>query len=185
METKTKAAKIEAGEAFSVKGSRGISIFDLILRIVAIVGTFGSAVAMGTTNQTLPFFNQFIEFQAQYDDFTTFTLFVIVNAIVCGYLALSLPLSILHIIRSRAANSRVLLIVLDTVMLALLSAGASAAAAIVYLAHNGNSSANWFAICQQFQNFCQRISGSLIGSFVAVVSVVLLVILSGVALSRH
>lgn len=70
-------------------------------------------------------------------------------------------------------------------MLALLTAGASAAAATVYLAHNGNSSANWIAFCQQYQNFCQRISGSLIGSFVAVVSIVLLVILSGVALSRH
>lgn len=70
-------------------------------------------------------------------------------------------------------------------MLAFLTAGASAAAAIVYLAHNGNSSANWFAICQQYQDFCQRSSGSLIGSFVAVVSIVLLIILSGVALSRH
>ncbi|KAL3501437.1 hypothetical protein ACH5RR_035886 [Cinchona calisaya] len=186
MDTKEKVVKLEAGEASSrVKGSRGISIFDLILRIVAIVGTLGSAIAMGTTNQTLPFFNQFIQFQAQYNDFSTFTLFVIVNAIVCGYLALSLPLSIFHIVRSRAAKSRILLIFLDTMMVALLTAGASAAAAIVYLAHNGNSSANWFAICQQYQDFCQRISGSLIGSFVAVVSIVLLIILSGVALSRH
>ncbi|CDP00357.1 unnamed protein product [Coffea canephora] len=185
METKTKAVKLEAGEASRAKGGRGVSIFDLILRIVAIVGTLGSAIAMGTTSETLPFFSQFVQFQAQYDDFTTFTLFVIVNAIVCGYLALSLPLSIYHIIRSRAAKSRVLLIFLDTTMLALLTAGASAAAGIVYLAHNGNSSANWFAICQQFQDFCQRASGSLIGSFVAVVSIVLLVILSGIALSRH
>lgn len=48
-------------------------------------------------------------------------------------------------------------------MLALLTAGASAAAAIVYLAHKGNVRANWFAICQQFDSFCERISGSLIG----------------------
>lgn len=71
------------------------------------------------------------------------------------------------------------------IMLALVTGGASAAAAIVYLAHTGNSSANWFSICQQYQNFCQRVSGSLIGSFGAVVILVLLVLLSGIALSRR
>lgn len=73
MDTKVKVEKLEAAEVSSrAKGSRGISIFDFILRIVALVGTLGSAVAMGTTNQTLPFFNQFIQFQAQYNDFDTF-----------------------------------------------------------------------------------------------------------------
>lgn len=70
-------------------------------------------------------------------------------------------------------------------MLAALTAGASAAAAIVYLAHKGNASANWLAICQQYQNFCNRITGSLIGSFGAVFILVLLIPLSGLALSRQ
>ncbi|CAI9096570.1 OLC1v1032751C1 [Oldenlandia corymbosa var. corymbosa] len=185
--TTTKAVKLEAAESsYRAKGStRGISIFDLVLRIVAIVGTLGAAVAMGTTQQTLPFFSQFVQFQAQYNDIDTFTMFVIVNSIVCGYLALSLPLSIYHIVRSRAGKSRVLLLLLDTIILCLLTAGASAAAAIVYLAHNGNSSANWFAICQNFQDFCQRSSGAVIGSFVAVAAISLLIILSGFALSRR
>lgn len=185
-----KGGKLEAaGESEKPhigKGSRGIAILDFILRIAAIGGTIGSAVGMGTADQTLPFITQIVRFEAQYDDFTTFTLFVIANAIACGYLALSLPLSIFHIIRRRGAGkSRVLLILLDTIILALLTGGASAAAAIVYLAHNGNSSANWFAICQQFQEFCQGTSGALIGSFGAVVVLALLVILSGIALSRR
>jgi phosphoglycerol transferase MdoB-like AlkP superfamily enzyme len=70
-------------------------------------------------------------------------------------------------------------------MLALLTAGASAAAAIVYLAHKGNVRANWFAICQQFNNFCERTSGSLIGSFASVVVFVLLIFLSSSALGRR
>lgn len=69
-------------------------------------------------------------------------------------------------------------------MLGLVTAGASAAAAIVYLAHNGNSKANWFAICQQFNSFCERISGSLIGSFVGIVVFILLIFISAVALCR-
>lgn len=70
-------------------------------------------------------------------------------------------------------------------MLGLLTAGASASAAIVYLAHNGNTNTNWFAICRQFNSFCERISGSLIGSFVGVGVFILLILLSGLALSRR
>ncbi|KAL8150174.1 hypothetical protein V2J09_019982 [Rumex salicifolius] len=171
-----KSGGIEGGEASKMGPlqppppppgvNRGLGIMDLILRVVAGVGTLASAIAMGTTNETLPFF-------------------IVANALVCGYLILSLPLSIFHIIRSRASGSRILLIILDTVALGLLTGGASAAAAIVYLAHNGNTSANWFAICQQFNSFCERISGSLIGSFIGIVVFVLLIILSAAALSRR
>jgi hypothetical protein len=53
--------------------SKGVSILDVILRFVAIIGTLASAIAMGTTNQTLPFFTQFIRFKAQYSDLPTLT----------------------------------------------------------------------------------------------------------------
>lgn len=71
------------------------------------------------------------------------------------------------------------------IMLVFLTSGASAAAAIVYLAHNGNTSANWFSICQQYTDFCQRSAGSLIGSFGAMALMVLLIIFSAIALSRR
>ncbi|KAK4371052.1 hypothetical protein RND71_010527 [Anisodus tanguticus] len=135
-----KAVLIESGEASkAVTGhgvNRGFSVFDLVLRIVAIVGTLAGAIAMGTAEQTLPFVTQLVQFSAQYGDFDSF----------------------------KAGKSRILLIFLDAIMLVLLTSGASAAAAIVYLAHNGNSSANWFSICQQYTDFCLRSAGSLIGS---------------------
>lgn len=185
-----KSGPLEPGEPSRVpprihKGNKVVSILDLVLRAVAIVATLASAVAMGTTNETLPFFNQFIQFRARYNDLPTFTFFVIVNSIVCFYLVLSLPMSIFHIVRSRATFTRVILIFLDSVMLALLTLGASAAAAIVYLAHKGNASANWLAICQQFNNFCQRISGSLIGSFGGILVFIVLILLSAIALCRR
>ncbi|KAH6798087.1 hypothetical protein C2S52_022641 [Perilla frutescens var. hirtella] len=165
--------------------SRGFSILDLVLRMVAVVGTLGSAVVMGTTDETLPFSTQAVIFHAQYNDIPTFRFFVIANATVCAYLAVSLPMSIYHVIRTRSAKSRALLIFLDVTMLAVLTAGASAAAAIVYLAHKGNASANWVAICRQYQNFCSRITGSLIGSFAAVFILILLIPLSGLVLCRR
>ncbi|CAN6572023.1 unnamed protein product [Malus baccata var. baccata] len=157
--------------------NRGASILDFILRIVAFLGTLVSAIAMGTTQERLPFFTQFLQFRTEYDDLPTFTFFVVANSIVCTYLVFSLALSVFHIIRSNAKKSRIILIFFDTV--------SAAAAAIVYLAHKGNAKANWFAICQQFNAFCEHISGSLIGSFVGVVVFILLILLSAAALSRR
>ncbi|KAL8038592.1 hypothetical protein ABFS82_11G122400 [Erythranthe guttata] len=164
---------------------RGLAALDFVLRIIAIIATLASAIAMGTTNESLPFFTQFIRFRAKYSDLPTFTFFVVANSIVSAYLVLSLALSISHIVNGGAKKSRVVLIFFDTGMLALLTAGASAAAAIVYLAHKGNTRTNWFAICQQFNSFCERISGSLIGSFGAVVVLILLILLSAATLSRR
>ncbi|XP_065862093.1 casparian strip membrane protein 5 [Euphorbia lathyris] len=165
--------------------NRGLSILDFILRLVALVAVLASAIVMGTTNETLPFTTQFVRFRATYDDLPTFTFFVVANVIASAYLLLSLPLSIVNIVRSSATNSRIILVVLDAVMLALLTAGASAATAIVYLAHEGNTQANWFAICRQFNAFCERISGSMIGSFVGIAVFILLILLSALVLSRR
>ncbi|KAK1419925.1 hypothetical protein QVD17_29365 [Tagetes erecta] len=184
-----KSERLEEGNASKVSvpssSNKGISVMDLILRLVGIAGTLGAAIAMGTNEQTLPFFTRFVRFDAQYDDFRSFRLFVIVNAIVCAYFFLTIPLSVVHIMRSAARGTRRLLIILDTVMLALLTAGASAAASIVYLAHNGNNSTNWLPVCQQYGDFCQGASGSLIGSFGAIVVLILAILLGAIALSRQ
>lgn len=70
------------------------------------------------------------------------------------------------------------------VMLAFLMSGASAAAAIVHLAHKGNSRVNWVAICHQYNSFCERVSGSLVGSFIGILLLLLLIIFSALALSQ-
>ncbi|XP_052184587.1 casparian strip membrane protein 3-like [Diospyros lotus] len=164
---------------------KGVAIFDFILRLCAIAATLAAATTMGTTDQTLPFFTQFIQFQASYDDLPAFSFFVIANALASGYLVLSLPFSIVGIVRPHAAGIRLLLLIFDIMMVALTTASAAAAAAVVYLAHNGNSSANWVAICQQFNGFCQRVSTAVVASFIGAVIFVFLVILSAVALRRR
>ena len=52
--------------------NRGVSILD-ILRLVAVLGTLGSAIAMGTTNETLLFITRFIRVRAEIKDLPTFT----------------------------------------------------------------------------------------------------------------
>ncbi|KAK7278691.1 hypothetical protein RJT34_23727 [Clitoria ternatea] len=164
---------------------KGVAIMDFILRLGAIAAALGAATTMGMSDQTLPFFTQFFQFEASYDSFTTFQFFVITMALVAGYLVLSLPFSIVTIIRPHAAGPRLFLIVLDTVFLTLASASGASAAAIVYLAHNGNQDANWLAICNQFTDFCAQTSGAVVSSFVAVVIFVFLIVMSSLAISKH
>lgn len=52
---------------------RGAAVFDLILRVCAVAAAMAATIAMATTEQTLPFFTQFFQFRASYDDLPTFT----------------------------------------------------------------------------------------------------------------
>ena len=63
----TKASQSAAGG-----WKRGIAIFDFILRLCAIAAALAATTTMGTTDQTLPFFTQFFQFQASYDDLPAF-----------------------------------------------------------------------------------------------------------------
>ncbi|KAG7591614.1 Casparian strip membrane protein [Arabidopsis thaliana x Arabidopsis arenosa] len=198
------AQRIEAGEAKHIEAgetsrssrkvitfepkiviNKGISVLGFVLRLFAVFGTTGSALSMGTTHESVVSLSQLILLKVKYSDLPTLMFFVVANAIAGGYLVLSLPVSIFHIFSTKAKTSRIILLVIDTVMLALVSSGASAATATVYLAHEGNTTANWPPICQQFDGFCERISGSLIGSFCAVILLMLIVINSAISLSRY
>ncbi|KAF7804271.1 casparian strip membrane protein 1 [Senna tora] len=164
---------------------KGIAIMDFILRLGAIAASLGAAATMANSDETLPFFTQFFQFEASYDSFTAFQFFVVAMAFVGGYLVLSLPFSVVTIIRPHALGARLLLIILDTVFLTLTTSSGAAAAAVVYLAHNGNQDSNWLAICNQFGDFCQSTSGAVISSFVAMVFFVLLIVFSALALRRN
>ncbi|CAN8247086.1 unnamed protein product [Cochlearia groenlandica] len=163
---------------------RGVAIFDFVLRLIAAITAMVAAAKMATTEETLPFFTQFLQFSADFNDLPTLPSFVIVNSIVGGYLTLSLPFSVVCILRPLAVPPRLFLILFDTAMMGLTIAAASASAAIVYLAHNGNSSSNWLPVCQQFGDFCQGTSGAVVASFIAAALLMFLVILSAFALKR-
>ncbi|XP_022775896.1 casparian strip membrane protein 3-like [Durio zibethinus] len=87
----------------------GVAILEFILRILAAAGTLGSAMAIGTTKETVPLFSQSILLNAEYSDLPMLTFFLIVNSVAFAYLVLSLPLSFYHIIRRAAKNSRIII----------------------------------------------------------------------------
>ncbi|ONK77566.1 uncharacterized protein A4U43_C02F7940 [Asparagus officinalis] len=139
---------------------------------------------MATTDETLPFFTQHYQFYANFSDLPALTFFVVGNAIAAGLLVLSLPVSIAGIICANAAGPRLFLLVLDLVLVALTTAAASAATAIVYLAHTGSDKAHWVAICIRFDGFCEQSSGALVASFIAIVILMLMVVMAALALRK-
>nr|KYP43890.1 UPF0497 membrane protein 5 [Cajanus cajan] len=163
---------------------KGVAILDFILRLGAIGSALGAAAIMGNNEQILPFFTQFFEFHAQWSNFPQFQFFVFANGMAGGFLVLSLPFSIVCIVRPFAVGPRLLLVIVDILVMALVMATASSAAAVVYLAHNGSQDANWIAICQQFTDFCQAGSESVVASFVAALFLICLILVSAVALKR-
>lgn len=62
---------------------RGLSIFDFLLRLGAIVAALAAAATMGTSGETLPFFTQFLQFQASYDDLPTFQYDTSIFFVLC------------------------------------------------------------------------------------------------------
>lgn len=64
--TKTKT-KIRRGP------KKGLAIIDLVLRLGASAAAFAAAYTTGNSDQILPFFTQFLQFHAQYNDLPTFT----------------------------------------------------------------------------------------------------------------
>uniref|UniRef100_A0A0D9WBD4 CASP-like protein n=1 Tax=Leersia perrieri TaxID=77586 RepID=A0A0D9WBD4_9ORYZ len=147
------------------RGSRCLAFLDFLLRIAAFGPALAAAISTGTSDETLSVFTEYYQFRARFDDFPAFLFFMVANAIVAGYLVLSLPFS--------------------AIMAVLLTAGAAAATAIVDLAHNGNLRANWVAICMQFHGFCQRTSGSVVASFLSVLILVFLVILAACSIRKR
>lgn len=52
---------------------KGIAITDFVLRLGAIASALGATATMGTSDETLPFFTQFFQFEASYDDMPAFS----------------------------------------------------------------------------------------------------------------
>ncbi|GKV31858.1 hypothetical protein SLEP1_g40520 [Rubroshorea leprosula] len=177
--TKKKNGKLKNG-----KLKKWVCVVNFILRLVGIICALSAAAIMGTSDETLPFFTRFFQFQASQDDLPTFQFFVIAMAASCGYLVLSLPLSIVTIVRPLLVILRLLLLIMDTVALTFTTAAAAAAAAIIYLAHTGNPNTKWQVICHQFGDYCQKVSGAVVASFVIVVAYMLLILLSALALKK-
>eukprot|EP01018_Ginkgo_biloba_P017213 Gb_26813 [translate_table: standard] len=158
---------------------RTLILLDTLLRLLALCSTLSAAIVMGTDKQTK---NTIIgSFSAKYRYSPSFLFFVVVNAVACGYSALSMISNIVNNIKSLSLSRFNILFIqffLDLIMVAFVSSGASAATAVAYLGKKGNSHTGWHEICHHFDRFCDHVAGALVPSFVSVIIFMVLTVMS-------
>jgi hypothetical protein len=71
---------------------KGLAIFDFVSRLGAVMAARAAAATMGTSDQTLPFFTLFFQFQASYDDLPTFQYVNLLLSLVNTMINICLPL---------------------------------------------------------------------------------------------
>ncbi|KAL4200554.1 hypothetical protein AMTRI_Chr02g211740 [Amborella trichopoda] len=161
----------------------------LLLRFLAFGATLSATLVMVLNKQTSPVtvvYNapvlRFVT--AKFYQTHAFVFFVVANAIACLYSLVMLLVCLADLIRLLGNNSYVskvhglLVIVLDLVMVALVTAGASAATSVAELGKNGNKHANWSKICDKFETYCDHGAGALIASFIGALIFIFLTLFS-------
>jgi len=154
-------------------------MWDNSLRAGAFLFTLAAAVVMGTNKETKLFpvgvvVNNVpvtIAIDAKYHYTPSFVCFVVINAVACGYAFITLLTSLAthKIYKSRRSDfHNFFLSLMDLVIVATLTAGASAAAAISDVGRTGNSHSRWGKICDKYSTFCLHGGIALLASFAGV-----------------
>ncbi|KAG0480638.1 hypothetical protein HPP92_011228 [Vanilla planifolia] len=90
-----------------------LGLFVFFARLFAITALVAAAGAMGSAEETLPFFTHDFQFHASFEDFPALALLVFSDIVVVVYLCLSILFSLITIARPTMVNLRVFLLVLD------------------------------------------------------------------------
>lgn len=160
-----------------------LPMVDFIFRLLGIGATLTAAVVMGTNKQTV-ILPEVGPWPAKYQYTSAFVFFVAANALACGYTVLSLIFSLIV----KPASSTLpafFLSITDLVMLILVTAGASAAAAIGWLGRKGNYHSNWAKICNTYGRFCDRGSIAVFASFFGVIIFMKLTVMANYTLYKR
>ncbi|KAI3728149.1 hypothetical protein L6452_16779 [Arctium lappa] len=157
---------------------------DLVLRFLAMALTLSAAVILGLNQQSttvtltivpsLPPVN--LPVTAKWLHMSAMVYFVIANAIVCSYTAVSLIL----MLATKGGNKNVSLMItiLDLVMVALLFSAIGATGAVGLIGYKGNSHVHWEKVCNVFDKFCHRVAAAMVLSFIGSMAYLLLIVLA-------
>ncbi|XP_038709927.1 CASP-like protein 1F1 [Tripterygium wilfordii] len=155
---------------------------QVCLRILTIATTLAATWLVFTDKQTIEIFG--LKMDARYSYSPAFKFFAYANVIACVFSALSLLTFFIICRQGSKPNSHFFLFLHDLLMMAMVLAGCAAATAIGYVGQFGNSHIGWLAICDHFGKFCHKLICSIALSFVSVLSLLALTIMSAVR-SRH
>lgn len=149
---------------------------QIFLRMVAIAAALAATLVIVTSNQTVVVYG--LTFDAKYSYSPAFKFFAFANAFACCFTFLSLFFLLFSARRGLTPSNYYLLFLHDLFMMSLVLSGVAAGTAIGYVGQYGNSHIGWFQICDRMTKFCQKVSISILFSYVTVMFLLVLTIIS-------
>ncbi|KAJ4805245.1 CASP-like protein [Rhynchospora pubera] len=141
-------------------------LVNYILRFVAFLLTFISAVVLGAAKETVILSSSTIENGViKSTQFAAYVYLIIANVVVLIYSLASLMISIAN--RAVLGRFAVPLSIGDLIMVVLLYSCNGAAAAVSIISDNGQPSTGWNSICGVLNKFCASIKASIVLSMFA------------------
>ncbi|XP_031277347.1 CASP-like protein 1F1 [Pistacia vera] len=159
-----------------LKTQRIFHLAQIFLRLLAIGTALAATSVMVTAKQSVVVFGT--PFDARYSYSPAFKFFVFGNAVACGCLILSLFYVFVLGRQGSSPTKYFFLFIHDLVMMSLLISASAAATAVGYIGRYGNNHIGWVAICDNFGKFCDRITLSLILSYLSFLVMMILTIIS-------
>ncbi|XP_068657132.1 CASP-like protein 1B2 [Aristolochia californica] len=163
----------------------------LALRLLALFATVAATLVMALNKETKTVTVGIIGTQpvrqsltAKFQQTPAFVFFVVANAIA-SFHNLTMLLLILLEKKINFKGLGLLRILADLFMVALVTAGSAAAAAMAELGKSGNSHARWNKICDKFDAYCDRGGGALLASYAGIGFLIALTVISIVNLYKN
>ncbi|KAK4588902.1 hypothetical protein RGQ29_019778 [Quercus rubra] len=157
----------------------------LLLRLVAFMATASATIVMALNKQTIALVVATVgnnpikaSLTAKFQHTPAFVFFVVANSMASFHNLLILVVEIVgHKIDYKGLRLAIIAI-LDMLIVVLAAAGDGAAVFMAELGKHGNSHARWNKICDKFQTFCDHGSGALIASFIGLILLLIINIIS-------
>nr|XP_029116737.1 CASP-like protein 1E1 isoform X2 [Elaeis guineensis] len=168
--------------------SRSMQVPGYLLRIVAIVLSFISAIVMGVAKEAVTVIVSNDSGETTYPGSiksrysSAFVYFIVANVLVFFYTLISLVISLAN--RSGSSIMQLPLNIADILMVVLLFSSNGAAIAIDIVAEHGQSHFGWAKFCDDFYKFCSRITASIVLSMIASLAYTILIILTMIGLHK-
>ncbi|GMJ13990.1 CASP-like protein 1F1 [Hibiscus trionum] len=175
-------AKAVDGENQCSKTDKIVFAVQIFFRIAATGTALAAACVIFNAKQTVDVMG--MSFDAKYSYSPAFKFFAFANAIACGFTSLSLVIVMFFSRHGLNASIYFMFFLHDLVMMSLVLSGVVAGTAIGAVGRDGNSKTGWLKICNRFEKYCNRVTTSLILSYVAMICLLVLTITSA-AKSRN
>ncbi|KAJ7957198.1 CASP-like protein [Quillaja saponaria] len=149
---------------------------QISLRFLAFGATLAATCVIFTSKQSAVVIG--MTFDASYSYSPAIMYFAFANAVACFFCLMSLFLVFVFCRGGADPAKYYYLFLHDLLMLVLVLSGCAAASAIGYVGRHGNSHTGWAPICDNFQKFCSKVATSLILSYLSVLFLLMLTVIS-------